>query len=78
MSEREGGRGGGGGLTGERGGGGGGGGTSPQASLCLWGGGGTSLPPLGTGGVKYRMLHIPGSLDCTYHLHVSVSVCSRF
>ena len=29
-------------------------------------------------GVKYRMLHIPGILDCTYHLHVSVSVCSRF
>ena len=23
------------------------------------------------GGVKYRMLHIPGILDCTYHLHVS-------
>ena len=22
-------------------------------------------------GVKYRMLHIPGILDCTYHLHVS-------
>ena len=32
----------------------------------------------GGGGVKYRMLHIPGILDCTYHLHVSVSVCSRF
>ena len=32
----------------------------------------------GRGGVKYRMLHIPGILDCTYHLHVSVSVCSRF
>ena len=30
------------------------------------------------GGVKNRMLHIPGILDCTYHLHVSVSVCSRF
>ena len=30
------------------------------------------------GGVKYRMLHIPGILDYTYHLHVSVSVCSRF
>ena len=25
----------------------------------------------GWGGVKYRMLHIPGILDCTYHLHVS-------
>ena len=24
------------------------------------------------------MLHIPGISDCTYHLHVSVSVCSRF
>ena len=23
------------------------------------------------GRVKYRMLHIPGILDCTYHLHVS-------
>ena len=32
----------------------------------------------GGAGVKYRMLHIPGILDCTYHLHVSVSVCSRF
>ena len=32
----------------------------------------------GKGGVKNRMLHIPGILDCTYHLHVSVSVCSRF
>ena len=31
----------------------------------------------GGGGVKYRMLHIPGILDCTYHLHVSVSACSR-
>ena len=30
------------------------------------------------GELKYRMLHIPGILDCTYHLHVSVSVCSRF
>ena len=35
-------------------------------------------PLNGGGGVKYRMLHIPGILDCTYHLHVSVSVCSRF
>ena len=25
----------------------------------------------GGGGVKYRMLHIPGILDCTYHLRVS-------
>ena len=30
------------------------------------------------GGVKYRMLHIPGISDCTYHLHISMSVCSRF
>ena len=29
------------------------------------------LPTWGGGGVKYRMLHIPGILDCTYHLHVS-------
>ena len=26
---------------------------------------------LGEARVKYRMLHIPGILDCTYHLHVS-------
>ena len=43
------------------------------AVQCEGGGGGG-----GEGGVKYRMLHIPGILDCTYHLHVSVSVCSRF
>ena len=30
-------------------------------------------PKNSRGGVKYRMLHFPGILDCTYHLHVSVS-----
>ena len=33
---------------------------------------------LEAGWVKYRMLHIPGTLDCTYHLHVSVCLRSRF
>ena len=37
-----------------------------------WSGGQRAHTVLGgAGGVKYRMLHIPGILDCTYHLHVS-------
>ena len=28
----------------------------------------------GLGRVKYRMLHIPGIVNFTYHLHVSMSV----
>ena len=45
---------------------------------CGGGGGGGGVG-VGVGvGVKYRMLHIPGILERTYHLHVSVSVCSRF
>ena len=42
------------------------------------GGGGWEAETRQEAGVKYRMLHIPGILDYTYHLHVSVSVCSRF
>ena len=43
-------------------------GAGPRSSTGLgeWRGWG----PWGRG-VKYRMLHIPGILDCTYHLHVS-------
>ena len=44
--------------------------------VCLYALRGFTRPSYisGGGGLKYRMLHIPGILDCTYHLHVSVSV----